>query len=60
VAGLRGEGVAALEKLLRSGTRAPDLAAPKTPDEFQGPDAELLRLQDEVMALALQALRKKP
>jgi hypothetical protein len=58
VAGLRGEGIAAIEKLLRAGVRAPELPAPAAPDEFKGPDAELLRLQDEVFALALQALRK--
>jgi hypothetical protein len=57
VAGLRGQGVAAVEKLLRSGAKAPDLPPPAAPDEFQGPDAELLRLQDEVLALAIQALR---
>ena len=58
VAGLRGEGIAALEKLLRAGARAPDLPAPSKPAEFKGPDAELLRLQDEVLALALEALRR--
>jgi hypothetical protein len=58
VAGLRGEGIAALEKLLRAGARAPGLPAPSKPAEFKGPDAELLRLQDEVLALALEALRR--
>jgi len=58
VAGLRGEGVAAIEKLLRAGARAPGLPAPARPAEFKGPDAELLRLQDEVLALALEALRR--
>jgi hypothetical protein len=55
--GLRGQGIAALDKLLRAGARTPQLPAPATPDEYKGPDAELLRLQDEVLALALQALR---
>jgi hypothetical protein len=57
-AGLRGEGVAALEKLLRAGARSPDLPAPTKPAEYTGPDSELLRLQDEVLALALEALRR--
>jgi len=58
VAELRGRGVALLERLLRSGARAPALSAPAKPAEFRGPDSELFRLQDEVIALALEALRR--
>jgi hypothetical protein len=54
---LRGESVRVLEKLLRAGARTPNAKPPAKPSEFSGPDSELLRLQDEVMALALEALR---
>ena len=37
---------------------SPGAAAPTRPIEFAGPDGELLRLQDEAMALALEALRR--
>ena len=55
---LRGEALQALEKLLRSGARTPAAPDPARPGEYSGPDGELLRLQDEVMALALEALRR--
>jgi len=55
---LRGRGVVLLERLLRAGTRVPSLPAPARPAEFSGPDSELLRLQDEATALALEALRR--
>jgi len=58
VAEMRGRGVALLERLLRAGTRVPSLPAPARPAEFSGPDSELLRLQDEATALALEALRR--
>jgi hypothetical protein len=57
-AALRGEAVRLLEKLLRSGARTPNAEPPEKPAEYSGPDGELLRLQDEVMALALEALRR--
>jgi hypothetical protein len=57
-AAVRGGALAVLEKLLRSGARAPQAPAPAKPNEYAGPDGELLRLQDEVMALALEALRR--
>jgi hypothetical protein len=55
---LRGEALQALEKLLRSGARTPAAHDPARPGEYSGPDGELLRLQDEVLALALEALRR--
>jgi hypothetical protein len=55
---LRGQAVQVLEKLLRAGTRTKDAPAPAKPAEYSGPDSELLRLQDEVIALALEALRR--
>jgi len=58
VAELRGRGVVLLERMLRAGARAPALPPPAKPAEFRGPDSELLRLQDEVTALALEALRR--
>jgi Meckel syndrome type 1 protein len=57
-AALRGEAVRVLEKLVRSGARTKDAAPPAKPAEYSGPDGELLRLQDEVMALALESLRR--
>jgi hypothetical protein len=58
VAALRGRAVVLLERLLRSGQRLPALPPPARPQEFGGADGELLRLQDEVLALALEALRR--
>jgi hypothetical protein len=58
VADVRGRAAALLERLLRGGARAPNAAAPARPLEFKGPDSELLRLQDEALALALEALRR--
>jgi hypothetical protein len=58
VAELRGRGVVLLETLLRAGARAPALPPPARPAEFRGPDSELLRLQDEVTVLAIEALRR--
>ena len=54
----RGKAVVVLDRLLRAGARAPALAAPARPHEYRGPDGELLRLQDEALALALEALRR--
>jgi hypothetical protein len=58
VAAARGLAASALGRALRQGTRAPNLPAPARPREFKGPDGELLRLQDEALALALEALRR--
>jgi hypothetical protein len=58
IAELRGQAAVLLERLLRAGARSPGAAAPSRPIEFAGPDGELLRLQDEAIALALEALRR--
>jgi hypothetical protein len=58
VVAVRGQAVVLMEKLLRAGSRVPDLPAASKPTEFSGPDSELLRLQDEVLALAIEALRR--
>ncbi len=58
VAAVQGRAIAMLESLLRRGARLPASAPPGTPKaDYRGPDAELLRLQQEVLALALEALR---
>ncbi len=58
VAEVRGRAAGVLERMLRAGARTPDAPAPTRPAEFKGPDGELFRLQDEVLALALEALRR--
>jgi len=58
IAEARGKGALLLDKLLRAGARARDAPAPSKPAEFTGPDSELLRLQDEALALAIEALRR--
>jgi Cytochrome c554 and c-prime len=55
---LRGQAVQLLDKLLRAGARTPGAPEPARPAEYGGPDGELLHLQDEVIALALEALRR--
>jgi hypothetical protein len=58
IAEARGKGVNLIDKMLRAGARAPNAPPPSRPAEFKGPDSELLRLQDEALALALEALRR--
>ena len=58
VAGARGGAALVLARVLRAGARDPALPAAAAPREFKGPDGELLRLQDEAIALALEALRR--
>jgi hypothetical protein len=48
-----------LDRLLRAGARVKDAPPPSRPLEFKGTDSELLRLQDEALALALEALRRE-
>jgi hypothetical protein len=59
LATVRGKSIALLDSLLRKQARAPELPPPVKPKEFKGSDNELLRLQDEVFALALEALRRQ-
>jgi cytochrome c554/c'-like protein len=58
IAEARGRGAVLLDKLLRGGARVKDAPPPSRPLEFKGVDSELLRLQDEALALALEALRR--
>jgi hypothetical protein len=59
---IRARTVTLMDKLVRSGARKPDLPAAVKPKEFHGPDSELRRIEDEALALAIEALRqeKKP
>jgi hypothetical protein len=58
VIALRGEAARVLAELIRQKKKL-DIKPPAAPAEFTGEDGELLVLQDEVLALALQALRKE-
>jgi hypothetical protein len=61
VASIQGRLVALLANLLNAGTTTPTRVAPPTKKTvYRGADAELLRLQDEVIALALEALSTAP
>jgi hypothetical protein len=59
IAQARGRGAVLLDRLLRSGARVGGVPPPSRPLEFKGADSELLRLQDEALALALEALRRE-
>jgi cytochrome c554/c'-like protein len=58
IAEARGGAATVLARVLKSGTKVPSLPPVSPPREFKGPDGELLRLQDEAIALALEALRR--
>ena len=58
VAEARGGAALVLARVLRGGAKVPALPPASPPREFKGPDGELLRLQDEAIALALEALRR--
>ena len=61
VVALQGRVAQLLSDLLTRGVRTPvKLTAPATSAPYRGPDAELLRLQEEVIALALEALGTAP
>ncbi len=61
VGALQGRVAQLLSDLLTRGVRTPvKLTAPATSTPYRGPDAELLRLQEEVIALALEALGTAP
>ena len=55
---LRGLAAARLQELLKKKTKL-EIKPAAAPARFGGPDGELLTLQDEVLVLALEALRKK-
>jgi hypothetical protein len=59
LAELRGRALGLLAGLLAEGRRAPGLDAPAQPAEFEGPDGELLHLQDVVFYLALETLGRE-
>jgi Cytochrome c554 and c-prime len=58
VAEARGGAALVLARVLRGGAKVPTLPPASPPREFKGPDGELLRLQDEALVLALEALRR--
>jgi hypothetical protein len=60
VAAVQGRLIAMLDSLLRRDARAVVKIAPPPPAAYAGPDAELLRLQDEVLSLALESLATPP
>ena len=61
VATIQGRAVSLLDRLLRREGRAPVRVTPPQPTiEYRGADAELLRLQQEILALALDALGTAP
>ena len=61
VASIQGRAIALLDRLLRREGRAPVRVTPPEPTtEYRGADAELLRLQQEILALALDALGTAP
>lgn len=61
VGALQGRVAQLLSDLLTRGVRTPvKLTAPATKTPYRGADAELLRLQEEVIALALEALGTAP
>jgi hypothetical protein len=61
VAAVQGRALALIDALLRRGGRAPvRVTPPEKKTEYRGPDADLLRLQDDVLSLAIEALRTAP
>jgi hypothetical protein len=61
VGALQGRIAQLLSDLLTRGVRTPvKLTAPAVTSQYRGADAELLRLQEEVIALALEALGTAP
>jgi hypothetical protein len=60
VAAVQGRLIALIDSLLRRDARTPVRLSPPTPSAYHGPDAELLRLQDEVLSLAIESLAAPP
>jgi hypothetical protein len=58
---IRGRAAGLLARLLQArGARQLDLKPATPPAEFDGPDSELFRLQDEILYQALETLRRPP
>jgi hypothetical protein len=60
VAAVQGRLIAMIDRLLRRDARTPVRLSPPAPSAYHGPDAELLRLQDEVLSLAIESLAAPP
>jgi hypothetical protein len=61
VAALQGRAIALVDSLLRRGGRMPiRVTPPEKKTEYRGPDADLLRLQEDVLSLAIEALKTAP
>jgi hypothetical protein len=61
VSAIQGRIAALLDDLLTKGTRVPVPVTPPPPKTtYRGTDTDLLRLQDEIISLALEALRSPP
>ena len=61
VAAVQGRAIALLDALLRRGGRVPvRVNEPEKKTTYRGPDADLIRLQQDVLSLALDALRTPP
>jgi hypothetical protein len=61
VAEIQGRTIAVIDSLLRRGGRAPvRVVPPERKTQYRGADADLLRLQEEVLALAIEALGTAP
>jgi hypothetical protein len=60
VAAVQGRLIAMIDSLLRRDARTPVRLSPPAPSAYHGPDAELLRLQDEVLSLAIESLAAPP
>ena len=61
VAAVQGRLIVLMDSLLRRGARSPvRVIPPETKTPYRGPDATLLNLQQEVLALALEALGTAP
>jgi len=60
VAAVQGRLIALIDSLLRRDARTPVRLSPPPPSAYHGPDAELLRLQDEVLSLAIESLAAPP
>jgi hypothetical protein len=60
VAAVQGRLIVLIDSLLRRDARTPVRLSPPTPPAYHGPDAELLRLQDEVLSLAIESLAAPP